>query len=55
MAIYNIFKQPLKRYATSYKIQTAFMRYHTIVLVDRICLRRIVVGSMVSSIYLSIY
>ena len=34
-AICNIFKQPLKRYATSYKIQTSFMRYHSIVLVDR--------------------
>ena len=30
-AICNIFK----RYATSYKIQSSFMRYHTIVLVHR--------------------
>ena len=55
-AIDYIFKQPLKRYASSYNIQLSFMRYHTIVIVivDRICLQRIIVGSMVSSIYLLI-
>ena len=39
-----MFKQLFKHNATSFKIQTSFMQYHSIGLVDRICLQRIVVG-----------